>query len=250
MIAFAPRQHMKTCACGRPIVAAGMCSECARKHRADGPRPHTASPGTPTASRAERIGVPAVPGSARDFSRVPLHASPTREARMRVGTPHSRDERQADAAAAAFAARPARTGPDSPSRAQRESPHTRIQPLAATSAPMQRVPPSVSEVTHREPGRPLDPGLASAISTHLGSDIRTARIHDGGGAAASARGVRARAYTVGNHVVFGAGQYAPAAKRASKRRPTNQPRRPKPAPRPMPAPTLHPPIGARCSSRR
>src|SRR5262249_59399498 len=43
----------------------------------------------------------------------------------------------------------------------------------------------------------------------LGRDFREVRIHTGPVAEASARAVHARAYTVGNDVVFGAGQYAP-----------------------------------------
>ncbi|HEY2325605.1 MAG TPA: DUF4157 domain-containing protein [Thermoanaerobaculia bacterium] len=41
------------------------------------------------------------------------------------------------------------------------------------------------------------------------ADLSSIRVHTGTQAAQSARAVGARAYTVGNHIVFGAGEYAP-----------------------------------------
>ena len=50
---------------------------------------------------------------------------------------------------------------------------------------------------------------APAASARAGYDFSQVRVHTGAQAAASARAVNARAYTVGAHMVFGAGQYAP-----------------------------------------
>lgn len=59
------------------------------------------------------------------------------------------------------------------------------------------------------PGRPLDEGVHAFMRSVLGQDFSHVRTHVDAAAAASARAVDARAYTVGHHVVFGAGQYAP-----------------------------------------
>ena len=53
------------------------------------------------------------------------------------------------------------------------------------------------------------PGTANAPVSREQYDFSKVRVHTSAQAAASARAVNALAYTVGNHVVFGAGQYAP-----------------------------------------
>lgn len=58
-------------------------------------------------------------------------------------------------------------------------------------------------------GAPLDTGTRSLMESRLGHDFGDVQVHTGGAAAASARSVQAHAYTVGNHVVFGEGRYAP-----------------------------------------
>jgi hypothetical protein len=58
-------------------------------------------------------------------------------------------------------------------------------------------------------GQPLDGSTQSTMEDRLGFDFSRVRIHTDAQAAESARAVRARAYTVGSDVVFGAGQYAP-----------------------------------------
>jgi len=59
------------------------------------------------------------------------------------------------------------------------------------------------------PGQPLDPGTRAFMEPRFGRDFRYVRVHINGKAAESARAVNALAYTVGAHIVFGAGQYAP-----------------------------------------
>ncbi|MGD0594117.1 MAG: DUF4157 domain-containing protein [Acidimicrobiales bacterium] len=58
-------------------------------------------------------------------------------------------------------------------------------------------------------GAPLEPGVRSAMEAGLGADFGDVRVHTDAPAAASARSVQARAYTVGNDVVFGEGAYRP-----------------------------------------
>lgn len=59
------------------------------------------------------------------------------------------------------------------------------------------------------PGGPLDPAARAFAEARFGQDFGHVRIHADDRAAASARAVDAHAYTVGHHVVFGAGRYAP-----------------------------------------
>lgn len=72
------------------------------------------------------------------------------------------------------------------------------------------IPPIVDEVL-RTAGRPLDSGMRAFMEPRFGYDFSGVRIHNDARAAESARSVNALAYTVGNHVVMGAGQYSPAA---------------------------------------
>jgi len=70
------------------------------------------------------------------------------------------------------------------------------------------VPPVVHDVL-RGIGRPLDRGLRGAFEAHFGHDFSRIRVHTDARAAASAAAVGAAAYSVGPHLVFGAGRYAP-----------------------------------------
>ncbi len=72
------------------------------------------------------------------------------------------------------------------------------------------VPVSVPE-TLSHPGRPLDEGVRGLMQRRLGVDLGHVRIHTDAKAGRSARGIAAQAYTVGHHVVFGAGRYQPHA---------------------------------------
>ncbi len=69
-------------------------------------------------------------------------------------------------------------------------------------------PPIVHDVL-RSPGRPLDETTRGFMESRFNHDFSGVRVHTDGRAAESARAVNALAYTVGNHVAFGAGQYVP-----------------------------------------
>ena len=98
-----------------------------------------------------------------------------------------------------------------------EQPHQEHERLQAkrsgSSDPEQTaVPPIVHEVL-RSPGQPLDAATHAFFAPHFGDDLSRVRVHAGEQAAKSADQVHARAYTVGHHVVFGVGQYAPKTRR-------------------------------------
>lgn len=52
-------------------------------------------------------------------------------------------------------------------------------------------------------------GMRTFMEPRFGQDFSGVRVHTDAKAASSAEALNARAYTVGNHVVFGAGQYSP-----------------------------------------
>lgn len=118
--------------------------------------------------------------------------------RLVVNAPGDRYEREADRVAAQVM-RAGETG----------SASRHVQRLGGNAARAgAEAPPVVDEVL-RAPGRPLDAATQAFMSARLGHDFSRVRVHDDAQAAASARAVGALAYTVGQDVVFGAGQFAP-----------------------------------------
>ena len=71
-------------------------------------------------------------------------------------------------------------------------------------------PPIVHEVLS-SPGQLLDPTTRAFAEPRFGCDFSQVRVHTDARAAQSARAVGALAFTVGQHIVFGGGQYAPAS---------------------------------------
>jgi len=82
-----------------------------------------------------------------------------------------------------------------------------LQRAATASQANDTVPAIVHDVIGTS-GRPLDPSTRSYFELRFGHDLGAVRIHTDATAAKSAKSVNALAYTVGQHVVFGAGQYA------------------------------------------
>lgn len=71
------------------------------------------------------------------------------------------------------------------------------------------IPPVVHAVLNRGGGQPLDTATRAFMKPRFGHDFSRVRIHADERAAESAQSINALAYTVGNDIVFGAGQYAP-----------------------------------------
>lgn len=72
----------------------------------------------------------------------------------------------------------------------------------------QRTAPRAEEVVHAS-GRPLEERTLADMGPKLEHNFAHIRVHTDTDAAAAARDVGARAYTIGRHIVFAAGQYAP-----------------------------------------
>ncbi len=72
--------------------------------------------------------------------------------------------------------------------------------------------PAVVDEVLRAPGRPLDGDVRTLMEPRFGHDFSRVRVHTGALAEASAQAVGALAYTVGNQVVFGNGQFDPSTR--------------------------------------
>jgi hypothetical protein len=94
----------------------------------------------------------------------------------------------------------------------------RLQRLAGNAGVGALVGPDEDEAPERSPvldvvgkggGSPLTTSVRTDMEQHLGADFGDVRVHADGAAAASAAAVQAKAYTVGNDVVFNTGAYQP-----------------------------------------
>lgn len=122
--------------------------------------------------------------------------------RLAVGASNDPLEREADRVADQVLAAPART-------ATAALP-PRIQRLGGQAAgAMATAPASVDQVLAAS-GRPLETTLRQDMEQRFDHDFSRVRVHTDAAAAHSARDVSAHAYTVGHHLVFGAGRFAPA----------------------------------------
>lgn len=72
--------------------------------------------------------------------------------------------------------------------------------------------PAIVDQVLRSPGQPLDQSTRAFFEPRFGHDFSKVRVHADGHAAQSARAVNALAYTVGQHTVFAAGQFAPGTR--------------------------------------
>jgi Domain of unknown function (DUF4157) len=82
------------------------------------------------------------------------------------------------------------------------------KPRERTSA----VAPPAVQAELRRPGRELDPVTRAIFEPRFGHDFSRVRVHDDAPAVDSARAAEARAYAAGDHVVFGAGEFAPGTR--------------------------------------
>ncbi len=130
----------------------------------------------------------------------------TRTSSLAVGPTDDRFEQEADRAADAFG-----RGASAPARVSAAPPPSLQRASRDASGSLAAAPPSVDHVL-RTNGQPLDTDTRTLMQGRLGFDFGRVRVHADGQAAESARAVRARAYTVGHDVVFGAGEYAPQSR--------------------------------------
>ena len=83
-----------------------------------------------------------------------------------------------------------------------------VQRRASRGGRFSAVPANI-DVIRNSSGQPLESSSRQFFEPAFGQGLGHIRIHTGTEAAASARSIDALAYTAGNHIVFGAGHYAP-----------------------------------------
>ncbi|TKC99766.1 DUF4157 domain-containing protein [Polyangium fumosum] len=174
---------------------------------------------------------PRVYGPRFDFSRIPL--TPPVQRKASISSPRDPDEVEADEVADEVMrmAEPAPIG-SAPASIQRaplttqaaslqrkctaceqneEEDERRIQRKSVSGAPAisADVPSIVDQALRSDTGRPLDAASQAYFAPRLGFDLSTVRIHTHSRSAESARALKASAYTVGHHIVFGEGHYSP-----------------------------------------
>jgi hypothetical protein len=164
----------------------------------------------------------APPRFTHDFSQIPLHTklAAGAQAMLSINSPGDIYEKEADRVSEQVmriheSQRPHDCAGDGacptfgPERHDQDGPPQQVSRMKA-NAPEPSVPASpATDVLHR-PGQPLDAATRAFMEFRFGHDFSHVRIHADNEAERSAAALQARAYTVGNRIVFGTGQYAPA----------------------------------------
>src|SRR5262249_43753877 len=170
-------------------------------------------------ARATPTGVGAA-GVVHEFSRLPIFPGERDRGRPELTptAPGDSFEREAERVATAVLRAPepqlqraCSCGGDCPTCSLERHGHDGPRPQASrtrANAPEPSPPSPVYDVL-RAPGQPLDAATRAFMEPRFGHDFGRVRIHIDGQAAESAETLQARAYTLGNRIVFGAGQYAP-----------------------------------------
>ncbi|RZT17530.1 uncharacterized protein DUF4157 [Kribbella sp. VKM Ac-2569] len=118
---------------------------------------------------------------------------------IQVSDPDEPQEREADEVAYNLTPGSGRT------RRAGEPPLDGVQRVAVTG----RAAPLRADPTPADPGHPLPPSALAWAEPRFGTTFDHVRVHSGGGASRATDQVSARAFTVGSHITFAAGQYAP-----------------------------------------
>jgi hypothetical protein len=160
--------------------------------------------------------------SASDFSRIPvLPSMPIQvQAKLNVRAPGDVYEQEADRVAEHVMRMPAPQlqraclcgGECSKcNESPRRQKHLQTKHMGAGDSREINVPPIVHE-TVQSTGQRIDSAARLFLEPRLGQDFSQVRVHIDAKAADSALALNAMAYTVGQHVVFGKGHYAPGTR--------------------------------------
>jgi len=84
-----------------------------------------------------------------------------------------------------------------------------LQPISQASDTGQTASSPVVDEVLRSPGKPLDSATRAFMEPRFGHDFSRVRVHTDARAEKSAELLKARAYTVKDNVIFGAGQFVP-----------------------------------------
>ena len=162
------------------------------------------SPGQPLDAETRAFGEPRF---SHDFGRVRVNpvSTPAVQTKLAISQPGDPYEQEADRIAGQIM----RMSDPSPAAARSTSAAApSIQRKPAGESGEEELDPAVSNVISST-GQPLDSASRAFFEPRFGHDFSRVRVHADDRAADSARAVKARAYTVGEHVVFGAKQFSP-----------------------------------------
>jgi hypothetical protein len=176
---------------------------------------------TDTEEREAGLSGMASPRFGHDFSQIPVHPKSLAsvQAKLAVRAPgdiyEDEAERVSDQVMNMSAPQLERTcacGGECP-KCRTERPgqqHERLQTkhIGSSDFGQTAVPPIVHEVL-RSPGQPLDPASRLFMEPRFGHDFSKLCVHTDEKAGESAQAIGAAAYTVGNDLVFGAGEFNP-----------------------------------------
>lgn len=176
----------RKCACGNHTIVGGECAGCSQGKNSLQSRTHQ---------------------RALSGSGLPTAQGPVIQHKLSVGASWDGLEREADE----VAERVLSAAGHSP--VGRAAP--RIQRYSGGNQTTASAPASVERVLGGS-GRPLESGLRQEMGNRFGHDFSQVRVHTGGDAELSAREVNARAYTVGQNIVFGAGEFRPQSREGSR----------------------------------
>ncbi len=155
---------------------------------------------TPAPDR-EQTATPS-PGACACGASCPRCAASNGPPALTIADAQGAPEREADQAADRLLTRSAGAAENAPIE---KKPST-----ASSPAPSDNIAPASVHSTLGESGSPLPADLNAGFSKKMGRDLSPVRVHTGANAGRSAQDVDADAYTVGNHIVFAPGQYAPS----------------------------------------
>jgi hypothetical protein len=146
-------------------------------------QPQPSAAPRPAASSHGKPGAGAAPSLLDNQAMQALLRGGELRAKMYVGAPDDPEERQAEATA---------------ERVMRAPEADALLPAASTAG-----------IAAGTGGEPLPPGLRAFYELRLGADFSNVRIYRDTAAQAAAASLGAHAFTLGQDIVFGAGQYAP-----------------------------------------
>ena len=129
------------------------------------------------------------------------------QAKLTIGASNDPLEQEADRVADSVMRMPRVTGQAS-AHSARPTIQRKIEPQVG-EAEMEI--PSIAHEVLQSSGRPLDTAIRTFLEPRFGHDFGRVRVHTDAKAAKSAAMLGARAYTVGQNVVFGAGEYRPGS---------------------------------------
>jgi len=153
----------------------------------------------------------------QDFSRTPARTRTPFliQPKLTINTPGDEYEQEADRISERVMRMPEPPLPSASANnytAQQKEPHAqkhlRTKRVEPTTGEPIAAPPIVQEVLS-SPGQPLDAGARAFMEPRFGHDFSQVRVHADERSAEAASSVNARAFTAGDRVVFGAGEYAP-----------------------------------------